>query len=129
MENLMLIPKPNSATHYDVWDNPPELDGQYPTFKLAPPGTFNQDPNAPMKWIPGYEGKYKLNEGGHVYSVPRVVNTQTTGRNRESATRTLKGQFLRAGANQSGTHYVMLQGNGKPKARTIKSLIAEVYGE
>ena len=128
MENRMSIPKPNSATHYDVWDNPPELEGQHPKFKLAPPGTFNQDPDAPMQWIAGYEGKYKINAGGHVYSVPRTVKSQVQHRGADTPTRTLKGRFLRAATNQSGVRYVVLQGNGKPKTRTIQSLIAETYG-
>jgi len=125
MENHMNIAKPNTATHYDVWENPPSLLGQHPMFKLKPPGTYNQDP-ANTKDIPGYEGRYRISPTGAVYSVPRKVITQsTTGR--EAGSRWTGGKFV-APKMIDNNWYIVLHGLGKPRTRSIKSLIEDTYG-
>ena len=115
----------NPARRYDVWDNPPELEGKYPKFQLKPPGTFNADFSG-ARPVPGYGGRYVITRKGNVYSVPRMVRAYG---NTAKATgeRQVGGRIL-SPKNIDGQWYVRLSRDNKTQTRSVKSLIAGVYG-
>ena len=128
MENRMNIAKPNSATHYDVWQNPPELADKYPTFKLQPTGTFKPLDASELTPVPGFEGKYSVTPSGAVYSHRRKVKSAFVKGNQDAVNRIAGGLWLKPGTRPNGTRTVVLQDSGDKRTMTLDAVLKLTYG-
>lgn len=78
---------------------------------------------AGVRWadIPGYEGLYKVSDGGDVYSLPRMIIRKAFG------SKFINGRYLAKSVCGKGYRYVSLNKDGRRKNHYVHRLVAESF--